>query len=254
MPGRRVVIITGANSGIGLGLAKALTETDDRVVCFDLSGEQLSGLEFIRCDVADPAQVDTAVGAVLTEWGRVDVLVNNACVAVFAPFEEKALADTRREFEVNYFGYINMIRAVLPSMKARHQGVIHNVSSTVGLSGFAGIHGYASTKGAVEALTRSLAIELASQGITVNVMHPPLTRTASSAPLGVPPQFMADPADVGRRLARKVGSTRAVVTPGLAESVGVLLSRLAPTAMGRFLSARAAWARASEAAPHGDRR
>lgn len=243
MQTERVVIVTGANNGIGLGLATSLAAAGDKVACFDISGENLTSMAYIRCDVTDLDQVRASVAQVLSQWGRVDILVNNACLAIFAPFEEKSLADTRREFEVNYFGYVNMIGAVLPGMKAQRSGVIHNFSSTVGTSGFAGIYGYSSTKGAIEALSRTLAIEFAPYGITVNIVHPPLTHTKSSAPLGVPAQFMADPADVGRRLARKIGSKAAVVTPGIAESLGVLGSRLVPEAMGKFLSARAAAAR-----------
>jgi NAD(P)-dependent dehydrogenase (short-subunit alcohol dehydrogenase family) len=238
-----IVVLTGANSGIGLGLAKALAPDGFRLACLDLSGENLSGLRFFKCDVTDPAQVEAAVAAVVAEWGRVDILVNNACLAIFAPFEQKSIAATRREFEVNYFGYVNMIKAVLPHMRAQGSGIIHNFSSTVGTSGFAGIYGYASTKGAIEALTRTLAIEFAPYGIAVNIVHPPLTRTKSSAPLGVPPQFMADPSVVGRKLAKRIRSTKAVVTPGLAESLGVLMTKLMPEAMGKFLSARAAAAR-----------
>ncbi|OFW63315.1 MAG: short-chain dehydrogenase [Actinobacteria bacterium RBG_13_63_9] len=240
---KEVVILTGANNGIGLGLAKALAAHGFRLACLDLSGENLSGLRFFMCDVADPAQVEAAVIAVVAEWGRVDILVNNACLAIFAPFEEKSIADTRREFEVNYFGYVNLISAVLPHMKAQGSGIIHNFSSTVGTSGFAGIYGYASTKGAIEALTRTLAIEFAPYGIAVNIVHPPLTRTKSSAPLGVPAKFMADPSVVGRKLAKRIRSTKAVVTPGLAESLGVFMTKLIPEAMGKFLSARAAAAR-----------
>jgi NAD(P)-dependent dehydrogenase (short-subunit alcohol dehydrogenase family) len=239
----RVIIITGANHGIGLGLAKALASHGDRVACFDLSGENLEDLFFVPCDVTDPAQVRSSVEQVTAKWHRVDILVNNACIAIFSPFESKVLTDTRREFEVNYFGYINLICAVLPSMKTQHNGVIHNVSSTVGTSGFEGIYGYASTKGAIEALSRTLAIELAPYGINVNIVHPPLTRTQSSAPLGIPAQFMADPEVVGERLARKIGSSKSVVTPGFVESLGVLGSRLMPGMMGRFLSGRAASAR-----------
>jgi NAD(P)-dependent dehydrogenase (short-subunit alcohol dehydrogenase family) len=238
-----VILITGANSGIGLGLAKALHSDGYRVACLDLSDENLSGLRFLKCDVTDPAQVEASVAAIIDEWGHVDIVVNNACIAVFSPFERRSEQDTRSEFEVNYFGYINVIRAVLPHMKARQRGVIHNVSSTVGLSGFSGISGYASTKGAIEALARTLAIEFAPIGITVNLIHPPLTRTPSSAPLGIPPRFMADPEVIGRRLATKIGSTKAVLTPGFAETFGVLMTRLFPGAMGKFLSARAAAAR-----------
>jgi NAD(P)-dependent dehydrogenase (short-subunit alcohol dehydrogenase family) len=252
MQSHRVIIITGANNGIGLGLAKALMASGDHVACFDIFGENLAGLKFIKCDVTDPAQVEAAVASVITEWGHIDILVNNACLAIFSPFEEKPLGDTRREFEVNSFGYINLIRAVLPTMKARHDGVIHNFSSTVGTSGFAGIYGYSSTKGAIEALSRTLAIEFAPYGITVNIIHPPLTRTKSSAPLGVPPQFMADPDRVGQKLAKKIGSTKPVVTPGITESLGVFVSKLAPEMMGKFLSARAAAARQSAATQQND--
>jgi NAD(P)-dependent dehydrogenase (short-subunit alcohol dehydrogenase family) len=238
-----VVVITGANDGIGLGLARALAAEGCRVACLDLSGENLSDLWFRPCDVTDPAQVEAAITAVIAQWGQIDVLVNNACVAVLARFEEKALGATRREFEVNYFGYVNLIRAVLPHMKTRRRGVIHNVSSAVGISGFPGLYGYASTKGAIEALTRTLAIELAPAGIAVNLVHPPLTRTKSSAPLGLPSRFMADPVTVGRKLAKRIGSKKAVITPGPAEAIAVFVARLIPGAMGRFLSARAEAAR-----------
>lgn len=239
----KVVVVTGANSGIGLALARSLRSTGFRVAALDLSGEKLGGIRFFRCDVTDVGQVQAAVTAVLAEWGQIDILVNNACIAVFAPFETRSVEDTRREFEVNYFGYLNLITAVLPHMKSRGCGVIHNFGSTVGLSGFEGVCGYASTKGAIEALTRTLAAELARYGIVVNLVYPPLTRTASSAPLGIPARFMADPTVVGRKLARKIGSRRAVVTPGLAEWLGVLMTRVIPVTMGRFLSTRAAGVR-----------
>ena len=245
----QVVVVSGANSGIGLALARALDADGRRVAGLDLAGDRLAGLRFLRCDVTDPAEVDAAVDAVVCDWGRIDVLVNNACLAVFAPFEERDLATTRREFEVNFYGYLHLIAAVVPHMKRQGGGVIHNVGSTVGSTGFAGLSGYASTKGAIEALTRTLAIELAPHGIAVNLVHPPLTRTPSAAPLGVPPQFMADPEAVGRKLARKIGSRRSVLTPGPAEAIGVWLARLAPGPMGAFLSARAAAAKREASGP-----
>ncbi len=247
----KVIVVTGANNGIGLALTKSLHSASYRVAGLDLSGENLAGMKYLRCDVTNETQVQASVAAILEEWGQIDILVNNACLAIFAPFETKKLEDTRREFEVNYFGYINLIRAVLPHMKDRRCGIIHNFSSTVGLSGFGGIYGYASTKGAIEALSRTLAIELAPYGITVNIVHPPLTRTPSSAPLGIPEQFMADPADVGRRLAKKIESTNAVITPGISESIGVFMARLIPATMGKFLSTRAEAVR-QEATSHTD--
>ena len=96
--------------------------------------------------------------------------------------------------EVNYFGYLNTIQAVLTLMLKQGHGVVHNLSSGVGYTDMPGMNGYTSSKGAIEALTRSLALEYAGRGITFNVMHPPLTRTASAAGFGVPPQMMADKA------------------------------------------------------------
>lgn len=125
----------------------------------------------------------------------------NPTVAVFAGFEQKTLEETHLEFKVNYFGCLNMIHAVLPVMKSQRNCVIHNFSSGVGLTGFPGIYDYASTKGAIEALTRTLAIEFKPYGITVNLIHPPLTKTKSAAPLGVPQQMMVDPTIVGEQLA-----------------------------------------------------
>jgi len=239
----KVVVITGANNGIGLGLFRALEDRGWRVAGLDLRVENLPAERSFVCDVTDPGQVGRVIGQIVERWGRIDVLVNNACLAIFSPFEEKSLADTRREFEVNTFGYVNTIKAVLPTMKSQGGGVIHNVSSTVGISGFAGIYGYASTKGAVDALTRTLALELEPYGIVVNLVYPPLTLTKSASPLGIPASFMADPDVVGRKLAGKIGSRQPVVTPGFVESIGVFMTRMMPRLMGRFLSERAAVAR-----------
>lgn len=239
-----VVLITGANQGIGLALTRYLLRDGYRVGALDLSTENLLPLtvehpitlRYFRCDITDPPQVNAAVAALIREWGQIDILVNNAALAVFCPFEQKALQDTRREFEVNYFGALYLIRAVLPHMQARGQGLIHNVSSTVGVTGFPGIYGYVSTKGAIEGLTRTLALECAPYGINVNIMYPPLTRTKSAEPLGIPPQMMADPEEVGRKLARKIRSRKAIVTGDFTTALGVFMSRHFPVMMGRFMA------------------
>jgi NAD(P)-dependent dehydrogenase (short-subunit alcohol dehydrogenase family) len=247
------VLLTGGNEGIGYHLTKSLLESGHRVAVVDLNDSNLDALAgafpdrlmVIRADVTSDEQVAGAVQTVLSAWGSIDVVVNNACLARFARFEDRTPEDIRREFEVNYFGYLRVIAAVLPSMKARGKGVIHNVSSGVGLSGFPGIVGYASTKGAIEAMTRTLAIEFEPYGIRVNLIHPPLTNTKSAAPLGIPPQMMADPAAVGRKLARKIGSTKAVITPDLSAGLGLAMMRLFPGAFGRLLGKAAARARDS---------
>lgn len=242
--GNSTVIITGANNGIGFHMAASLLKDQYRVAVFDLSGENLTEMEnryprhllFCRCDVTSDADIKTATDIVLDKWDRIDILVNNACEAIFSPFEMKTLEQTRREFEVNYFGYVRMIAAVLPHMKAREKGIIHNVSSGVGITGFPGLYGYASTKGAIEALSRTLSLEFSHFGISVSTMHPPLTKTKSASPLGVPTEAMAKPSEVGRKLAKKILSTKAAITPDLQTYLFLFIARRYPNAIGKLFS------------------
>jgi NAD(P)-dependent dehydrogenase (short-subunit alcohol dehydrogenase family) len=242
------VMITGANNGIGLAITSALLELGDRVAALDLSLENLPegnpNLLACVCDVTDVERVQPVVEEVVQLWGGVDILVNNACLALFKPFVERSLDDIRRELEVNYFGYLNTIQAVLPVMLEKKRGVIHNVSSGVGYTGMPGMTGYTSSKGAIESLTRTLALELEEDGITVNVLHPPLTRTKSAAGFGVPAEMMADPAKVGLNLARKIGSSGPIITPDFVSGLGIFANRHLPFVMGRFLSGMAKRARA----------
>ena len=238
-----VVIVTGANNGIGFHMTEALLQLGYLVAGFDLANDNLISLQqsfpenlmLCKTDVTKDVEINDSVKTVIDKWEKVDILVNNACLAVFSLFEQKDIEDTKREFDVNYFGYVRMIAAVLPYMKARKKGIIHNVSSGVGITGFPGIYGYASTKGAVEALTFTLAFELERYGISVNTMHPPLTNTKSASPLGIPTQVMADPVKVGKQLADKILVTKPVVTPNLQTKVYLFLSRRFPSAIGKFM-------------------
>jgi NAD(P)-dependent dehydrogenase (short-subunit alcohol dehydrogenase family) len=230
------IILTGANNGIGLAMTNALLEGGDCVAALDLCLEHLAPsqprLLPLRCDVTDEVQVRATVDLIVQQWGQIDILVNNACLALFKPFSQKTLEETRQEFEVNYFGYLRMIQAVVPHMRARGAGLIHNVSSGVGITGFPGLSGYTSTKGAVEALTRTLALELKRDGIHVNLMHPPLTKTQSAAPLGLPPEVMDDPVRVGRSLARQIRSTKPVIASDLRTALYLFFAYRYPGALG----------------------
>jgi NAD(P)-dependent dehydrogenase (short-subunit alcohol dehydrogenase family) len=239
----KVIIITGANNGIGLALTKSLLDLGERVAAFDLSGENLDlvnpNLRYLPCDVTDPQRIKQAVAEVMETWCHVDVLVNNACIALFKPFINRSVDEIRQEFEVNYYGYLNTINAVLPIMLKQGQGVIHNFSSGVGYTGYPGLTGYTSTKGAIESFTHTLALELEGSGVTVNIIQPSLTRTKSSLPLAIPPEFMASAEDVGRKLAGKIGSKNPVVTPDFGTALGTFANQHFPLGMGRFLSSRA---------------
>jgi len=233
--GRRVVV-TGANEGIGYHLLVALLNDGYRVAGLDVDGEQFRPLQerypdrvrFQQCDVTVDDDVQAAIGEVIDRWGRIDILVNNAAIFEFGPFEEQTLDDTRREFEVNYFGYARAIRAVLPHMKARGGGIIHNVSSGVSLVGHPGLSGYASTKGAVEALTRSLQLELRHENVFCTIVYPPLTGTRSAKEIGYPESLLNDPADVGRKLAGKIESTGPTIAADWQTKIGLALAQRFP--------------------------
>ncbi|WP_458209968.1 SDR family NAD(P)-dependent oxidoreductase [Haladaptatus sp. NG-SE-30] len=232
----RNVVITGANEGIGYHMLTALRTRGYRVAGLDINGEHIRSLQetypdrvhFHDCDVTADDDVQTAIDEIIADWGQIDILVNNAAIFNFAPFEYQTLADTRREFEVNYFGYVQTIRAVLPHMKARNEGIIHNVSSGVGLVGHPGLSGYASTKGAVEALTRSLRLELRNENVSCSVMHPALSNTRSAAELGYPESMLSDPAEVGRKLAEKIESTDPVIMADWYTKIGLCLAQRFP--------------------------
>ena len=196
-----VVVITGANSGIGYYMAKSLLEEGYFVAGLDLECNHLEDLQkshpdallICKTDVTRNDEIHQAIQDTLQKWKKIDLLVNNACIAFFSPFEKKTFKEFQKEFDVNYFGYLRMIAAVLPGMKERGEGIIHNVSSGVGITGFPGLAGYTSSKGAIEGLSKTLSYELERFGISVHTMHPPLTNTKSATPLGIPVEVMYPP-------------------------------------------------------------
>jgi NAD(P)-dependent dehydrogenase (short-subunit alcohol dehydrogenase family) len=241
---KRVVIITGGNEGIGFHMSQGLVESGYYVAILDISNSNIAPIVevnrermmFINCDVTKPIVVKQSIDSIAKEWEQIDVLVNNACIAVFKSFEQRRIEETRNEFEVNYFGYLNTISAVLPYMKAKGNGIIHNMSSGVGITGFPGIYGYASTKGAIEAMTRTLHLEFSKYGITVNIMHPPLTNTKSASPLGIPAQAMGDPSRVGRNLAKKILSKNSIIPADFQTSLYLFIAYRYPLMLGKLFA------------------
>lgn len=235
-PGQ-VVVLTGANQGIGYHMLRVLVDDRYRVAGLDLDDDNVrtvrdnfpDKVRLYECDVTDAGDVDAAVSDVIDQWERIDILVNNAAIAELALFSEQTMADTRQEFETNFFGYLRMIRAVLPHMQARGNGIIHNVGSGTGNVGHPGLSGYAATKGAIKAMTRSLALELRHTDISCTLMVPPTTDTRMSANLGYPEWMRATPEDVGRKLAKKIESTDPVITPDRQTSIGLYLIQRFPS-------------------------
>jgi NAD(P)-dependent dehydrogenase (short-subunit alcohol dehydrogenase family) len=239
-----VIILTGAGNGIGYHMLIALVARGYRVGAIDIQIDSLVELTRkypnhllpIQCSVSDEDQVNTAVQRIFQTWSRIDILVNNACLVIYQPFEERTPESIRQEFEVNYFGYLNLIRAVLPVMKSQGSGLIHNVSSGIGITGHSSLLGYTSTKGAVEAATRTLAFELAAYGITVNLIHPPLTATLSTSAFGYPGGILAQPERVGEKLARKIESRQSNITPDFYTAIYLFFATHFPNTLGNLFS------------------
>jgi NAD(P)-dependent dehydrogenase (short-subunit alcohol dehydrogenase family) len=180
----RAWFITGVSSGLGRALAKAVLAAGDLVAgtvrreadrqAFEALSPNATGLIM---DVADEAAVQAAVQAAEARMGRIDVLVNNAGYGLIGAVEEASLAEMRRQFEVNVFGPLAVIQAVLPGMRARRCGRILTVTSVSGLAAWGGTGIYCASKFALEGATQALAQEVAEFGILVTNIAPGGLRT-----------------------------------------------------------------------------
>ncbi len=156
------VLVTGASSGIGRVTAKYLQEAGYRVFGTSRNPTQShqEGFPLIQLDITDAESVERCIQYVLDTVGSIDVLVNNAGVDMVGAFEENTLEDGRWVFETNFFGTANMIRTVLPYMRAQGQGRIINITSALGVAAFPFESYYCSSKYAIEGLTESIRYEL----------------------------------------------------------------------------------------------
>jgi NAD(P)-dependent dehydrogenase (short-subunit alcohol dehydrogenase family) len=189
--------VTGASRGLGLELVRQLLQRGDNVAATTRSTERLTGafdgtdtsrLLPLSVDLADESQVAQAVAATTERFGTLDVVVNNAGYGYLAAVEEVSDADARTMFDVQVFGVWNVLRAVLPGFRAKRSGHVINVSSIVGLVPFPGWGLYGAGKFALEAISESLAAEVADHGIRVNTVEPGYMRTDFLRPvsLGLP--------------------------------------------------------------------
>ncbi|MDP3740589.1 MAG: SDR family oxidoreductase [Hyphomonadaceae bacterium] len=171
-------MITGASSGIGRAAALLFAERGWRVAATmrkPSDGAALSeheGIVVLPLDVTDQQSVDAAVAATLTQFGRIDVLVNNAGYGLFGPFETATDEQIRRQFATNVDGVFAVTRAVLPTMRGQGSGVIVNVASLGGLITLPFYSLYNATKFALVGFTESLSFELAPLGIRAKTIAP----------------------------------------------------------------------------------
>lgn len=181
----KVWLITGATSGFGRALAEHAVVHGDRVVATarntaalaDLARRAQDRVLALRLDVTRPGDIEAAVAAALARFGAIDVVVNNAGFGIVGAVEETSDAELRGAFEAMFFGAVGLIRAVLPHMRTRHSGTLVQITSMGGIITAPGYGAYCAAKHALEALSESLAAEVAPLGIRVLVVEPGAFRT-----------------------------------------------------------------------------
>lgn len=189
----KVILVTGASSGFGLATARLFRRNGWRTFGTSRSvvrAPQGDGIEWIEMDVHSVESVRAGVAGLLERTGRIDVLFNNAGVAMLGAIEETSLEEARVLFETNVFGVLRVTQAVLPSMRACGRGHIIMMSSLSGLFGVP-FHGvYAASKHSIEAIAQALRLEVEPHGIRVAAIEPEAHRTGISMmqpadPIGV---------------------------------------------------------------------
>lgn len=180
----KVYFITGAGRGMGVDLVRAALATGHRVVgtarrpnAVEQAGGADENLLAVKLDVTDTAQAEAAVGAAVEHFGRIDVLINNAAGFQAGFFEEVSPEQFRAQMEVNFFGALNVTRAVLPVMRQQRSGQIVTISSTAGVVAGEFTSAYAASKFALEGWMEALRPEVAPYGIKTTVVEPGFFRT-----------------------------------------------------------------------------
>ena len=198
-----VWLITGCSTGFGRELVRALLRQSHRVVASARHPEMLDefaahpDVMVAALDVTVPQQIADAIRQAEARFGHIDVLVNNAGYGYLSAIEEGEDDQVRAMFETNFFGLVNVTKAVLPGMRARRRGHIVNISSMGGLIGFPSSGYYNATKFAVEGLSEALSKECAPLGIKVTVVEPGPFRTDwAGRSLKTPKTAIADYAEI----------------------------------------------------------
>ncbi|WP_375000996.1 SDR family NAD(P)-dependent oxidoreductase [Aeromicrobium sp. CTD01-1L150] len=213
----RVVVVTGGSRGLGAGIVQAYLAAGDLVATCSRSStpeveawaaEHPDRFLFKPADLSSSDDAQAFVDAVVERWGRVDVLINNAGVARDGILAMSSDDDIDVVVDLNLKGTLYVSRIVSRRMLAKRSGSIVNISSIVGRSGYRGLGVYSATKAALDGLTRSMARELGSRGITVNGIAPGYLRTEMShgldeAQLGqivrrTPAGRLGEPDDIAR--------------------------------------------------------
>jgi len=184
----KIVLVTGASSGIGQATAKSFIEQGATVFGF---GRNMDGLEAVEgllpCpgDITNHAELENYIKYIIDKHGSIDVLVNNAGFSYYSRHAESSLEEWRKTMAVNLESYYVMAKLVVPSMTQKGSGRIVNVSSIQAIASEPSVGAYAASKGGIISWSRALAVDLAEYGILVNVVAPGCIRTGMSIINGI---------------------------------------------------------------------
>ncbi len=180
----KTILITGSSSGIGKAAARQFHDKGWNVIATMRRPENESELNKLdrvlvtRLDVTDPGSIQAAVKAGLDRFKKIDVLLNNAGYGVFGPIEATSFDRIREQFETNVFGLLATTKAILPIFRAKHDGMIINLSSVAGKITFPLATLYCGTKFAVEGISEAMTFELAPLGVKVKLVEPGPVKTS----------------------------------------------------------------------------
>ena len=228
MPGENttyVAVVTGGSSGIGQCTAKALAVKGYHVYDFSRHDAGTAGVLHIQADVTDEPMVRRAAAQVLEKEGRIDILVNCAGFGISGAVEFTELAEAKRQFDVNFFGMVNVIRAVLPIMREAGRGRIINISSVAAAAAIPFQTFYSASKSAINSYTCALANEVRPYGVTVTAVQPGDIRTGFT---GSRVKVAQGDTAYGGRISRSVAKMEQDERGGMPpETVGTYICKIA---------------------------
>ncbi len=170
----KVVLITGGSSGIGKSIGEFLHHKGFTVYGTSRNPKKIINSIFplLTLDVRNTKSIQSAIAKVIATSGRLDILINNAGVGITGPLEEIPTEEIKNNFETNFFGPIEVMKSVLPQMRAQNSGLIINITSIAGYMGLPYRSVYSASKGALELITESLRMEVKSFGIQITNVAP----------------------------------------------------------------------------------
>ncbi len=226
-------LVTGGASGIGLATATLMREQGAQVALLDMAPSGPDGFVYERADVTDDAEVRRAVASAIKRLGGLDILVNNAGIGAQGGIEDNDDAEWHQVFDVNVVGMVRVTRAALPALRRSGSAAIVNTASIVATAGLPSRALYSATKGAVLAMTLSMAADLIREGIRVNAINP---GTADTPWIGRLLEQADDPAGERAALEARQPHGRLVSPDEVAAAVAFLASPASGSTTGTALA------------------